>query len=99
MKIHVEVEGEEKQRKASLPYAQADHVRVDGQCPSCKACDEGTFRCIGKVTAQKVDHDTITAPALALCCGAEVGKIVVTMNTLFGIEEDLAVLNGRPRVY
>jgi hypothetical protein len=99
VKIHVEVEGEEKQRKAALPYAHANHVRVDGQCPSCKAGEEGSFRCMGKASAQTVGHDTNTAPALALCCGSEVGKIVVTMSTIFGIEEDRAVLNERSRVY
>jgi hypothetical protein len=97
MKLHVEIDG--TRRDARLPHEQADHVRVEGACPSCKTCNDDTFRCIGKASAQRVDHDTITAPALALCCGAEVGKLVVTMNTLFGIEEDRAVLNGRPRVY
>ncbi|MGK3981196.1 hypothetical protein WMF38_56895 [Sorangium sp. So ce118] len=93
MKVSVKIGDVE--RASSLPGSER-WIDVDGQCPSCKA-DE--FRVIGDIARQKIGHDTVTAPALALCCGSEVGAVHVELNTIFGLEEDRAVLNGRPRVY
>lgn len=44
-------------------------------------------------------HDTYTSNASCFDCDAPVGRLVVTVDTIFGIEEDEAVLHGRPRVY
>lgn len=93
MKLHVTIADEP--RTASLPYESAPFVDVSGGCPSCGA----DLRVIGDVTRQVIGHDTITAPALATCCRAEVGTLRVEFNTIFGLEEDAAVLNGRARVY
>jgi hypothetical protein len=97
MKVHVQIG--EVRRSASLPHEGANHVRVDGPCPACGAEDAGAFACLGQKSEQVIGHDTIEAPALALCCGATVGRLVVKLGTLFGVEEDRAVLHGRARVY
>ncbi len=97
MKVCVQIDG--KRRKASVPYEGAEFVCVEGACPACGVCVDAVFKCIGKSDEQSVGHDTITAPALALCCEKHIGTMVVTFSTIFGIEEDRAVLNGRPRVY
>lgn len=45
-------------------------------------------------------HDTYHCEAIALCCGKRWGRIAVRVETMFGIEEDEAMLkNGRARVY
>lgn len=83
-------------RKAKPPYRDADHVVVDGTCPLCAA---DVFKCIGKIDEQTHTQDTTTAPALTRCCGQRVGKMLVKFSTIFGVEEDNIVLNGRYRVY
>ncbi len=83
-------------REAKPPYHNADHLIVDGACPLCGA---DPFPVIGKIDEQTHTHDTTTAPALSRCCGQRVGKMVVKFSTIFGIEEDNVVLNGRCRVY
>jgi hypothetical protein len=93
VKVSVEIAG--APRESSLPGSQ-EWINVDGACPSCRG---GEFRVIGDVRRQNVGHDTVTAPALSLCCGQEVGVVRVEFATIFGLEEDRAVLHGRPRVY
>ncbi len=44
-------------------------------------------------------HDTYEAIACCTQCRVRVGTLRVRMNTLFGIEEDERVLNGRCRVF
>ncbi len=93
MKVTVDISGES--RACSLPESEK-WIDVDGRCPSCNA--DG-LRVIGDKRRQQIGHDTVTAPALALCCGREVGAVHVEMSTIFGLEEDERVLHGRPRVY
>jgi hypothetical protein len=94
VKLHVTIA--DSPRTASLPYESAPFVDVAGACPSCGA---ESFRIIGDEPRHSVGHDYVKAPALAICCGAEVGVLRVEFNTIFGLEEDAAVLNGRVRVY
>ncbi len=82
-------------RPSSLPENEK-WIDVEGRCPTC---DRGEFRVIGDIKRQRVGSHEVTAPALALCCGAEVGAVLVEMDTIFGLEEDERVLNGRCRVY
>lgn len=63
-------------------------------CPACFATDVG----IGGRN-RRHDHDTHYADAHCLACSAHIGTIEVTVSTIFGIEEDESVLNGRVRVY
>lgn len=93
MKVNVEIQG--VPRTTSLPESER-WIDVAGRCPSCLVAE---FRVIGDVQRQKVGRDTVTAPALALCCAAEVGTVRVELSTIFGLEEDERVLHGRARVY
>jgi hypothetical protein len=91
VKIAVRVDDEE--RSCSLPENER-WIDVNGCCPACKAKE---LRVIGEKARQEIGHDTVTAPAL--CCGAKIGTVHVTLSTIFGLEEDERVLHGRPRVY
>jgi hypothetical protein len=92
VKVSVIIGGTE--RVSSLPESER-WIDVSGHCPSCDL----DLRVIGDVTRQKIGHDTVDAPALALCCGTEVGTVHVELSTIFGLEEDERVLHGRARVY
>lgn len=82
-------------RQVPTPADGATSVHVPGKCPSCGASE---FRVSGG--EQSIDgHDTYAAPARCLDCHARVGQLRVKVNTLFGLEEDERVLNGRARVY
>jgi hypothetical protein len=65
---------------------------------SCPACGVKPFRAFGKEKSERNDRD-IVAEGFCKDCGAHVGLIVVETNTLFGLKEDRAVLQGRCRVY
>lgn len=70
---------------------------VDIACPSCAAPAPMKIKGIGR---RIHSHDTYAADARTLCCGASVGEIRAQVETLFGLEEDEAVLrHGRGRVY
>lgn len=87
---------------ANVPFEGADHVVVGGvdKCPSCgRECEKETPFKVRGTGNHPIDHDTFSANAVALCCGAWVGTIRVKVDTIFGIEEDRRVLNGRCRVY
>ena len=96
MKVHVLIAGE---RHPVSPEPGAPHLELDRRCPACGGPSEGPLRLIAERARQAQVHDTITAPALALCCGAKIGSVVVEVETIFGLEEDDAVLEGRARVY
>jgi hypothetical protein len=85
MKITIKHDG--KTYRARQPFAGADHVVAYGVC-------------CGRITGRnpREDHDTVTSDAFCVC-GKAVGTIRVKVSTIFGIEEDRAVLNGRARVY
>lgn len=78
----------------TLPFPGAKYVV--GQPSTC---------CIEEETAvysrEKVidSHDTYAGTALCARCHKPVGKLRVRVSTIFGIEEDEEVLNGRCRVY
>lgn len=95
MKVTVQVEG--KTRSATLPedYENAEYVTVSGTCPHCGV---EPFNVRGGGIMSK-DHDSKYAEASCLACGKHVGRMRVRFDTIFGIEEDERVLNGRYRVY
>ena len=71
------------------------HGIANGVCPGCGATPfmvQGHGR-------DRYAHDTLRAASTAMCCGDSVGYIYAKTGTLFGLEEDEAVLNGRARVY
>ena len=93
MKITLHLQG--KIFPAQLPHAMADFVLVeDCVCPNCNGSLKA--RGDGNVTH---DFDTYYAFAHCVCCGGAVGQLQTKVNTIFGIDEDNAVLNGRARVY
>lgn len=93
MKIAI-VAADGTRHRPRRPHPQADHVVLE-VCPSCSAapCE------VRGSGVSHHDHDTYYARAIARCCGADVGELRATVSTLFGIDEDRAVLDGRPRVY
>ena len=81
-------------RHAARVAENSNYVTID-RCPNCRAepCDvQGTG-----ITHH--DHDTHYAAAVALCCRQRIGTLEACVDTIFGIDEDERVLNGRPRVY
>ena len=68
---------------------------AEGACPGC-----GTAPFIIQGRGRhRHSRDTFRAAGTAICCGDSVGYIYAKTNTLFGLEEDEAVLRGLARVY
>lgn len=76
-----------------LPYDGADRVEIDAACSGCGS------RFVAGGASSVGSHDTYRAQAACVGCKAACGVLRVTVSTLFGIEEDARVLNGRCRVY
>ena len=83
--------------KARLPYKGADSVFVSREAHDCPETGGDEISVYGGTTHN--DHDTHYAKCYCRVCGESVGQIQVKVKTLFGIDEDRAVLQGRPRVY
>ena len=83
-------------RKAKLPYTDADYCVVDGECPYCKAMP---FHAAGVKGTMVKGHATLTSDAGCIGCKVVTGKLVVKVNTLFGIEEDERVMRSGVRIY
>lgn len=83
-----------KRHEVQVPFLGCDFVIVDGACPHCEA---EPFKAQGRGMSH--DHDTYYAQARCLGCDKAVGQIELHVSTVFGIEEDERVLNGRCRVY
>lgn len=79
------------------PDFQQDHVTTDGPCPACGA--DGELIVQGTRVRPSSDDRAYEADAVARCCGKRVGVIRTEVATLFGVREDMAVLNGPWRVY
>ncbi len=95
MKISLHT-GDERKLEARQPYAGADHVLVDAACPAAGCAPPLK---VGGSGRRIESHDTYAADAFCMCCGARVGTLRVVCSTIFGVEEDERVLNGRCRVY
>tara|TARA_R110002126_G_scaffold81426_1_gene200670 strand:- start:6552 stop:6833 length:282 start_codon:yes stop_codon:yes gene_type:complete len=93
MIITVTIDGEP--HEAERPFIPAQYVVV----PSLKAhCgEEEELRVRGGDYTQH--YDMYTCKANCAQCGEHLGEMTVTVSTIFGIEEDRRVLQGRPRVY
>ena len=96
MKVTIHMHGDGGSHAARLPYSGADHVLADLACPACKAAAPIQVRGRG-ITSR--DHDTYYADAEHQGCGALLGRMHTKVDTIFGVEEDERVLNGRARVY
>lgn len=81
-----------------------DFVSVPGfsQCPACgeNLADDDSKLFVRGTGITGHDNNTYYADAIALCCKKPVGQLRATVDTIFGIEEDEAVLeHSRCRVY
>jgi hypothetical protein len=91
--VRVTVIDTDDRRHPAAIAENGEFVTID-RCSSCQA-EHLAVRGTG-ITHH--DHDTYYARAVAACCGACL-RMETKVSTLFGIEENRAVLNGRPRVY
>jgi hypothetical protein len=94
VRITCEVNG--KVLSCCAPHAACAHVEADVDCHGCER--KGPLEIVGTGNVVR-GFDTYTTQAKTLCCGAVLGELRVTVSTIFGIEEDERVLNGRARVY
>ena len=88
MKVYLRFEG---RRYTATPAGE--HAVIGGL-----TCCGAAVRAVGK-NMQTVEDRRYEADAFTKCCGVAIGTLVVKPATLFGIEEDNRVLNGRCRVY
>lgn len=77
-----------------MPPRGAKDVATDATC----ACGK-PLRVRGAARHPGEDDRAWEAEAHAVCCGRVVGVLRLESETIFGVLEDDAVLNGRPRVY
>ncbi len=96
IKLHFRAPFTGNVRTCKAPFVGAEHVVAGGECPHC---NEPDLKVAGVKGTMVRGHDTYTADAGCIMCNTVLGKLIVTVNTLFGIEEDERVLNGRCRVY
>ena len=81
--------------KCKLPHDGAVAVDVELACPGCKVEPMAV-----RTDEREIEgHDTYVGTAYCCACKTVVGQLRVKMSTVFGLEEDERVLNGRPRVY
>jgi hypothetical protein len=101
-------------RECHKPYTEqgnlwldAPYVIAEGRCPGCD-CAPFKVRGTGDHGVVKYDADAVevefpgqTHKTGGRCeaCGDPVGWMYAHIMTLFGIDEDRAVLHGRCRVY
>jgi hypothetical protein len=107
VEITVEIDG--TRHPAKCPYVDAEFVIVEGVCcpheteaekklPEDKRT-HGELFCVFGTAKHAEEHDTWAARAYCRACKQSVGTIRVKIKTIFGVEEDERVLNGRWRVY
>lgn len=97
MNVHLEIQRESGIDRRSVRSEPGAPVGVaEGACPGCGATP---FLVHGEGLTRHTT-DTYRANGRAKCCGDAVGYLYAKVDTLFGIEEDDAVLRfGRARVY
>jgi hypothetical protein len=80
-----------------LPFEGADHVVSEkARCPHCGSTP---LKVAGKNQRPSSDDRAWESDGYALCCKLYLGTIRAEAETLFGVREDQAVLNGPWRVY
>lgn len=85
---------------AHPPYEGAECVEVQGRWCACQGKEgPGPLRVAGAKGTVIETEDQTTATAICFGCRGLLGELVVTLDTLFGRTEDIAVRHGRPRVY
>jgi hypothetical protein len=74
--------------------AEFDAISTRAHCPKC-GVNPTAVRCPHPVQTSHGSH----GDAVCIHCGDVIGTLRVDLSTIFGREEDHAVLFGRPRVY
>jgi hypothetical protein len=102
MKVFLLLPGGGK-RSCRVPFTGADHALAKGACPNCGAEEPGPASKVFKIAGCRLrpsdDDRAWECDAACLACKSGVGTVRAEMDTLFGVREDEAVLNGRARVY
>lgn len=93
MTVTVHMDGTE--RSCFVPFEGAPFVAVDGWV--CECGETNCVRSDERVIA--LDDRAYEGRAYCVGCKRAVGRLRVEMGTLFGLEEDEAVMRGRARVY
>lgn len=84
-------------RRDVVPHPETSELGVAaGSCPGC-----GAEPFLLRASAPEIyDRSTLRGNGHAECCGDAVGFVYAVRDTLFGLEEDRAMLQwGRARVY
>ena len=81
----------------TVPTDTISQALVHGvMCPGCRATP---LAVLGSGTYASEDDRALEARGYCAACRAHVGVIRAEVDTVFGVREDRAVLNGRCRVY
>jgi hypothetical protein len=91
-----EVREDAEIRPCRMPYVGAPRLDVEGACPRCGAVP---FQVRGDASKAATRGTTVYCVGVCLGCLKPVGTIKAEPTTLWGEDEDRAVLQGRPRVY
>jgi hypothetical protein len=97
VKAWLEINRESGVDKRAVSATRGSPVGLaDGACPGC-----GTVPFLIQGHGVEIhSRDVLKSPSTAKCCGDPVGYVYAQADTLFGLEEDFAVLvHGRARVY
>jgi len=92
--IHQVGEGGEV-HELTIPHKDANFGSTDIPCPHCERRPLETQ----KVGTAVMDKGNTYVAVGCLHCGKHVGTVKHIPHTIFGVEEDLSMLEGRPRVY
>lgn len=97
MDVTVKIEGQPR-IPMKLAHDGCEHVTSRDETIKCPECAGAPLMIHGKGEGART-RDSITQPAYCNYCGEVVGTIRAKFQTIFGIEEDNRVLNGRFKVY
>ena len=92
--MHVSLDDGNRRRTVEV-IADGRGAIADGECPHCEAFPFS----VGGHGKHIEGHGTYAADASCIACGERVGVLRARVETLFGLEEDEAMMNGRARVY
>lgn len=84
--------------EARVPYEGCQYVVVDSMHCECAPREPLFVAGIKDGLREKSDRHIVSKAGCARCKGG-CGDLRVDFDTIFGLEEDDRVLNGRPRVY
>lgn len=95
--LHIQRQSGVDQRKVRRNPDGPATLIASGACPGC-ATEPFLIRLVTKADPQDDDR-TLVAGSRCVRCGDNVGYVHIKADTLFGLREDRAVLDGRWRVY